>query len=96
MNYRHGDVLIQKVEKIKGRKLAHLVLAEGEVTGHKHIITEGLAELYEHEGTLFLRILSEEAVLTHEEHKPLMLPRGDYEITIQREYEPSGWREVSD
>ena|SRR3990167_1191462 len=96
--YRHGDVLIKKVESIQGKKLEHLTLAEGEATGHKHQITEGEAKLYEHEGTLFLRVISEEAVLTHEEHKPLTLPQGDYEITIQREYVlgDEKYRKVSD
>lgn len=96
MKYRHGDVLIQKVEKIKGKKLNHLTLAEGEVTGHSHRITAGDAELYEHEGVLFLHVESEEALLTHEEHKEIALPKGDYEITIQREYTPEGWKNVAD
>lgn len=96
MKYRHGDVLISEVKEIKGKKLKHLVLAEGEVTGHAHRITEGEAELYEHEGTLFLKVLSENAALTHEEHKRIELPKGNYEIKIQREYQPDGWRYVAD
>ena len=96
MKYRHGDVLIQKVNGVKGKKLNHLVLAEGEITGHAHRITEGAAELYEHEGVLFLRVLSETASLTHEEHKGIKLPQGDYQITIQREFTPDGWRTVAD
>lgn len=96
MKYRHGDVLISKTDQIKGKKLNHLTLAEGEVTGHAHRITEGDAELYEHEGTLFLKVVSEKALLTHEEHHPIELPKGDYEIKIQREYEPEGWRYVAD
>ncbi len=96
MKYRHGDVLISKVSEVKGKKLAHLVLAEGEVTGHAHRITAGEAELYESNGVLFLKVVSEHAKLTHEEHKPIDLPKGDYEITIQREYEPEGWRNVAD
>lgn len=96
IKYRHGDVILQLVDKIKGDKLKHLVLAEGEVTGHAHRITEGKAELYQHEGTLFLRVMSEKAALTHEEHHKIELPKGDYEIKIQREYEPGGWRNVAD
>jgi hypothetical protein len=96
MNYRHGDVIIKKTNKIKGKKLNHLTLAEGEVTGHSHQITEGEAELYEHEGTLFLRVKSEKALLTHEEHEEIVLPKGDYEINKQVEYSPEGWRYVAD
>ncbi len=96
MKYRHGDVLLTKVKTIQGKKLDHLVLAEGEVTGHKHQITQGEAELYEQEGTLFLHVLSEKALLTHEEHKEIELPQGDYQISLQREYSPEGWRRVAD
>lgn len=95
MKYRHGDVLIQKVEKVKGNKLKHLVIAEGEVTGHAHRVTGGKAELYQDGDTLFLHV-EEDATITHEEHKPLTLPVGDYGIKIQREYEPEGWRYVAD
>lgn len=96
MFYRHGDVIIKQVAEVKGKKLKHLRLAEGEVSGHAHRITEGDAELYEHKGILYLRIKSEKASLTHEEHKMIELPKGDYEIKIQREYEPGGWANVSD
>ena len=94
--YRHGDVILKQVSEVKGKKLKHLVLAEGEVTGHSHQITDGEAVLYEHEGTLFLSVESETAKLTHEEHKVIELPKGKYEITIQREYSPEGWRRVAD
>ena len=33
------------------KKLKHLVLAEGEVTGHSHKVVEGVAELYQDETT---------------------------------------------
>lgn len=83
---QQGDVILKRVGKIKGKKLKHLVLAEGEHTGHKHQIIEGDAELYEHEGTLFLRVLSESAVLAHEEHAHQVIEKGDYQIGIVREY----------
>lgn len=87
MFLQHGDVIIKKTNQIKGKKLNHLTLAEGEATGHHHTITEGDAELYEHEGTLFLRVNSEEATLTHQEHNPITIPQGDYEIGIVQEYD---------
>lgn len=95
MKYRHGDVLI-KSAKVKGKKVNHLRLAEGESTGHCHQITEGDAELYEHEGTLFLKVNSEIAKVTHEEHKVIEIKKGEYEITIQREYIPGSWEKVVD
>ena len=84
---QQGDVVIAKVDKIKGKKLNHLTLAKGEKTGHHHTITEGEAELYEENGTLYLRINSENATLTHQEHKPIVIEKGDYEIGIVQEYD---------
>jgi hypothetical protein len=87
MYLQQGDVLIKKVSEVKGKKLNHLTLAKGEMTGHHHTITKGDAELYEHEGTLFLRVNSETAELTHQEHKMIEIPKGDYEIGIVREFD---------
>lgn len=86
MLYQQGDVLITKIDCIKGRKLNHKILAEGEVTGHKHVITIGEGDLYEENGTLYLHCETE-CVVTHEEHKPITLPEGDYKIGIVREYD---------
>lgn len=98
---RQGDVILQFVQKIEGEKLPHLVLAEGEVTGHKHRIIEGKAELYQQEfdeddSILYLKVLSETAILTHEEHQAIEIPKGNWKIRIQREYEPEGWKYVAD
>ena len=86
MYYQQGDVVIKVVSEVKGKKLNHLTLAQGESSGHSHTITKGEAELYEHEGTLFLKVLSDEAELTHQEHHTVVLPKGDYEIGIVKEY----------
>lgn len=93
---RQGDVILLAVQQTEGQKLPHLTLAEGEVTGHRHRISDGQAELYEKDGTLYLRVLSKTAILTHEEHKPIQVPQGSWMIRIQREYEPQGWRYVAD
>ncbi len=87
MFLQQGDVIIAKVEKIRGKKLNHLTLAQGEKTGHHHTITEGDAELYEENGTLYLRVNSEKATLTHQEHNPITIEKGDYEIGIVQEYD---------
>ncbi len=84
--FQQGDVILKITKGIKGNKLNHLTLAEGESTGHHHTITKGEAELYEHEGTLFLRV-AEEAELTHQEHNTITLPKGDYEVGIVQEYD---------
>lgn len=93
---RQGDVILLPVQQTQGQKLTHLILAEGEVTGHSHRISNGEAELYEKDGTLYLRVVSKEATLIHEEHKAISIPQGSWTIRIQREYEPAGWRYVAD
>jgi len=85
--YQQGDVLIKKVNSVKGKILHHLTLAKGEATGHHHTITEGDAELYEHKGTLYLRVKSDNATLTHQEHNQITIPQGDYEIGIVKEFD---------
>ena len=66
---RQGDVLIIPSDtSVTGTKLPHLTLAEGEVTGHRHRISNGEAELFERHGVLYLKVLSPTATLTHEEH----------------------------
>lgn len=87
MFFQQGDVIVAKIEKVKGKKLDHLTLATGEKTGHHHTITKGDAELYEEKGTLYLRVNSEEAILSHQEHKPITIEKGDYEIGIVQEYD---------
>lgn len=97
--YRHGDVLVSPVASIPTAavKCTHVVLAEGEMTGHAHRIAEArAAELYELNGDRFLRVLAAQATLVHEEHGPIVLNRGDYRVWRQREYSPRGARVVRD
>tara|TARA_B100000315_G_scaffold255014_1_gene297310 strand:- start:718 stop:1038 length:321 start_codon:yes stop_codon:yes gene_type:complete len=97
--YRQGDVILICDAKIpeEKRKLCHSVLAEGEVTGHKHQVTEGDVELYEDVvGGIYLKVFSLDAKITHEEHGLIKLPKGDYEVRIQREYDPIEDRYVID
>ncbi|MDH5638674.1 MAG: hypothetical protein OEZ04_09295 [Nitrospinota bacterium] len=96
--YRQGDVILfcGSATPRGALRLDHLTLAKGEATGHTHSITEGSAQLYEHEGVLYLRVLSDTAALTHEQHEKIDLPKDDYMIRIQREYQPEGWAEVVD
>lgn len=93
---RQGDVILLPVQLIEGQLLPHLILAEGEVTGHKHHITEGDAQLFEQDGTLYLRVFSKTALLTHDEHEAIAIPQGNWMVRIQREYEPEGWKYVAD
>jgi hypothetical protein len=105
---RQGDVKILKIKSLPSESLIDArdnnvaVLAYGEVTGHKHQITEGevrflkFGENNNMFAPKFLEVLSETAVLTHEEHFPITLDKGIYEISIQREYFPEELRNVMD
>lgn len=86
---QQGDVLIKSTNSIPimAKKLTHLTLAKGEHTGNHHTITKGDAELYEENGILYLRVNSAEATLTHQEHRPVVIVKGEYEIGRVREYD---------
>ena len=82
-----------------------LVLAEGEATGHAHVV-RGRARLvratrhYQHPGETYL-VVEEPAALVHDEHDRIDLARGTYEVRRQREYAPAlrtrrGFRWVAD
>ena len=97
--WRQGDILISTVEAVpRGAvRRGDGVIAEGELTGHSHRIenTAG-AELLEHRGALYLRVLAEKARVVHQEHGPITLPRGAYAVWRQREYTPESIRPVHD
>jgi hypothetical protein len=98
VQYRQGDVLLIAVDAIPARAVpvardqGEVVLAYGEVTGHRHAIAEPHAELLtlpdEEIERRFLRIVGEQAQLTHEEHDSITLPPGSYQVVRQREYVP--------
>lgn len=107
--FRQGDVLLVPVTQIpqearKQRSRRRLVLAEGEMTGHHHVLEVDQATKLEElllPGDVaeleqrFVRVL-DEAVLTHQEHATLTIPPGDYEVRRQREYAPEEIRTVAD
>jgi hypothetical protein len=97
--YRHGDLLVSRVDGLprNARRLQHLVLAQGELTGHSHRITErDAAMLYETGSDLFLDVTGGVATLVHQEHGPIELPTGVYHVWRQREYTPAEIRVVRD
>ena len=93
---RQGDLLIVKIKKMpeEAVKQNHRILAEGEATGHMHELDSGT--LYESNGTLYFSVSDKPATLNHPEHNAVVLKPGEYKVIRQREYEPSGWRKVSD
>lgn len=92
--YQQGDLLlIRRTSMPEGgnpimAKGGRYVLAEGEHTGHAHVIDDAPSvELYEVDGVLWLRVM-EPMPTTHEEHKPQIVKPGIYEIARVKEVDP--------
>jgi hypothetical protein len=101
---RQGDVLLVPVESVpegtRVERRGNVVLARGEATGHAHRIVDERAELRtDGLGSRFLVVAGVEPVtLGHEEHDPIVVAAGAWEIRRQREYVPASrvMRWVSD
>ena len=109
---RQGDVLVRQVRKRsrKGQVVedkGRVILAYGEVTGHAHEVVAAVndpiadlapAQLFEEpDGRRFL-FVDRPCTLTHQEHGPITLAPGCFEVIRQREYSPGeviGQREYS-
>jgi hypothetical protein len=96
---RQGDILLVPVEKVPDglvdvpRENGRIVLAEGEETGHLHMI-ESPKALFRAEDldSIEQRFLEVEAEvdLVHPEHGTITLEPGAYEVRRQREYTEAG------
>jgi hypothetical protein len=102
--YAQGDLLIERVEDVEPTgaivrpdATGALVLAEGELTGHRHAIfdrvtmfrDEALAR--EIPAGLYVGHVKVEdgpATIRHQEHAPISLGEGTYRVRRQRELEP--------
>jgi hypothetical protein len=91
-------VLLKEVKSLP-KKLTkkNKVLAFGEVTGHKHQFLSAQVLVYETpEKKQFVEV-NQDAELLHEEHKPINIQKGKYEVVIQREFDlVQGVRQVMD
>ena len=103
--YRQGDLLFVQVDgpQSKTQKLVEDgVLARGESTGHAHRIApealqQGKVKVYQLDQPRRIVIEAFEAVrVLHEEHQPITLPAGTWEVRQQREYTPQEVRYVVD
>lgn len=105
---RQGDVKIKMISNLPDGKKSdakdkgEAVLAYGEVTGHRHRIAEGEVNFFSVGDSQnmfspkYLEVVSDKAVVVHEEHTEIPLVKGLYEITIQREYFPEEIKNVVD
>ena len=110
--YAQGDLLIERVEDVlpSGTISAAgsdgaVVLAEGEATGHRHAIYERVTMFRDDAlardipGGLYVghvRVDGPSALIEHDEHAPISLPKGTYRVRRQRELEPKDARIVAD
>ena len=113
---RQGDVLLVRLDEAPaaflagtgrrldpvGREHGRIVLAEGEATGHAHVIESEDVELLREDAqllapdqppALYLVVNGTAAVsLDHEEHASLEVLPGVYRVVRQREYrDPLEW-----
>lgn len=101
--YRQGDVLLipvtlnvfpNELDFVQRAKGDGIILAAGEATGHHHRIRDRHAREFRGnlrtatQGRRFVRVSQRGATITHEEHDPIKVPAGVYEIVQQREYAP--------
>lgn len=91
MLYEQGDILLKSTDDIPrdaetvARQDRGFVLAEGEATGHAHVIRDEVA-LLEADGGLFVESANPFTVY-HEEHKPITVPAGKWWVDRVREYD---------
>lgn len=108
--YRQGDVLLKATRKTVSDQATVItdqgrtILAYGEVTGHAHeVIADTMTDdvvpaqqLFEEPDGSRLLVVRGPATLRHEEHAPIAIPSGCYEVVRQREYSPEAIRNVAD
>ena len=105
--YRQGDVLVIPLDPTdlptglmdapRDRR-NRMVLAEGEATGHAHVLTGDRVALLsppDEPDRLYL-LVEGYGRLVHEEHGPISLGPGAYRVVRQREYFPGAIRFVAD
>lgn len=99
--FQQGDVLIKPIENLPGwrqneikemgkKEVGELILAEGETTGHAHRVKGKITKFVPKSNQrtdLIIFELTEDAVLSHEEHKSFTLPAGTYYIEQVQEFD---------
>lgn len=96
--FQQGDVVLV-TQNIPNKKMKQKdeVIQWGEVTTHAHRVVmfrhdDKRTESWEHledetTGTRYLRVGKDGIDITHEEHKTIHVPPGEYEVRIVREYD---------
>jgi len=97
--YQQGDVLIKplkgsrlenKIKTAKEERHSKLTLAEGEVTGHTHVLTGNLVKFVPQDNwnnDILFEVKEAAATISHEEHNSFNIPPGKYFVEKVREYD---------
>jgi hypothetical protein len=110
--FAQGDLLIERVADVTPSgtivspdATGAIVLAEGELTGHRHAIFDRVTMFREDAlardipGGLYVghvKVSDGSVVIRHQEHSPVTLPEGMWRVRRQRELEPKDATLVSD
>jgi hypothetical protein len=95
-NYRNGDILISETtlpkDAINTGEVSQIVLAEGEITGHKHLLRGTKIQTWKDiVGNIYVEVKEKPAQLTHEEHNTITIDIGKiYIIKHEQEYDYFG------
>ena len=99
MQFFQGDIGLLKANKEIKKRAAklifkplteNLVVAEGEVTGHKHIIVaepQTQMEMAQDENGYYIKVNSGKAILTHDKHAPQIMDTGLWFVAKQFEFD---------
>lgn len=92
--YRHGDILLKRIKTLpqgdEVKTKGQYILAYGEVTGHKHVMTVEKPEhlkVLDNDGGIFIE-LTEPATVTHEEHNTITVEPGYFEVIHEQHRDP--------
>jgi hypothetical protein len=98
MIYRQGDIIFKKISEEEFKERAkkfkkkifknQFIVARGEATGHAHKLVdfEKIIVLQDTEGKFYLN-LPQNTKLIHEEHLPIELESGYYQVLKEKEYD---------
>ena len=102
-----GDVLFRRIEKIPNdatkqpRTRNGIIVAHSE-TGHHHVILDAGVEHFRDTSNELLSYLQVDTsgdvvhLRPFDTHETMRLGAGAWEVRIQREHAPEGWRRVED
>ncbi len=102
--FRRLDAIPETVKEVQPEN-GVVIVAHSE-TGHHHVMDAGSVTLLERtddvgEGLRILHMIVKEPTVlehlrSHDTHEPILFNPGNYEVRLQREYTPEGFRRVAD